>query len=251
MARSKKNEPVEETQVSLMETAEAAEEISAEVVLEAPAEDPAASSVPENGPQEAVETENGSTSDPAPQEPTEAPESGDTGEAEPQEQKKENSPEEADDGLVHLTLSLPKAMFDQSLGSIDRLRAAIASKQTLLKQALATDSLEVVVDAEEGRVLFPWFSFEEKDGAGTTDAYSRLVFALAKKAITQTRVSSEEKPIDDPRQAMRLYLINLGFIGDEYKNARAVLMRNFPTTGGRQSVKNTSFTFSMPEVYQH
>ena len=58
-----------------------------------------------------------------------------------------------------------------------------------------------------------------------------------------------EKPIDDPRQAMRLYLINLGFIGDEYKNARAVLMRNFPTAGGRQSVKNTSFTFSMPEVY--
>ena len=246
MARSKKNEPVEETQVSLMETAAEPEAVAAEVAPESPAE-PAPTEAAEtaNAPEEALALA------PAPQEPTEAPGNGDTGETEPQEQKKENSPEEADDGLVHLTLSLPKAMFDQSLGSIDRLRAAIASKQTLLKQALATDSLEVVVDAEEGRVLFPWFSFEEKDGAGTTDAYSRLVFALAKKAITQTRVSSEEKPIDDPRQAMRLYLINLGFIGDEYKNARAVLMRNFPTTGGRQSVKNTSFTFSMPEVYQH
>jgi len=267
MARSKKNVPVEEAAVPVVETAEAAEEVVVETMTEsdavevvedeaeAVAVETAPASPAEPAPTEAQETaevaEEAFASDPAPQEPTQAPESGDTGGAEAPAQEDAKPPEEADDGMIHLTLSLPKAMFDQSFGSIDRLRAAIAAKQTLIKQALATDSLEVVVDAEEDRVLFPWFSFEEKDGAEATDAYSKLVFALAKKAITQTRVSSEEKPVDDPRQAMRLYLINLGFIGDEYKNARAVLMRNFPIIGGRQSVKNTSFTFSMPEVYQH
>lgn len=154
---------------------------------------------------------------------------------------------EEDDGKTHVSLSLPLGPFKSNFGSIDRLKAAIHSKQTLLKKALATDNLEIQI--EEDRVVFPWFTVQdESKNAEEVDAYTKLVFALAKKALTQARVSSEEKLNPDERLGMRLYLINLGFIGDEYKNARAILMRNF--TGNSATQKFASeFNLAMPEVY--
>lgn len=75
------------------------------------------------------------------------------------------------------------------------------------------------------------------------------MFALAKKAITQTRVDPVEKVPEDLQLGMRLYLINLQFKGDEFKTARAVLMRNFKSAGG-SPVGSTKFELTMPEVYK-
>ena len=236
MARTKKNAPVEqEEQVSLTETTEAVEETATEeVVLVA---------VEESAPDAPVEVASDPKPVTQPQEPTEAPENGDTGNVTP-ESPEEGKPEE--DDVTQLFLSLPKSMFDQSPGSLNRLKAAILSKQTLLKKSLGTDSLEFFV--EDDRVVFPWFTLSENSIA-ETDAYSKLVLALAKKAITQSRVSSKEKVYEDERQGMRLYLINLDFKGDEYKSARAVLMKNFAPSSGGSAVRNTDFVFTMPEVY--
>ena len=153
-----------------------------------------------------------------------------------------------DDEKIHLSLSLPKAMFDQSLGAINRLKYAVGAKQTLLKKALATDSLEIMI--EEDRVVFPWFTLSSEDNAEEIDAYSKLVFALAKKAITQKRVNPDEKINPDERLGMRLYLINLGFIGDEYKSARAILMRNFSMSNISRTKNEADFHMEMPEVYK-
>lgn len=158
------------------------------------------------------------------------------------------TPATEDDGVINLTLSLPLAMFEQSLGSMQRLKAAISSKQTLLKKALGTDSLDVVI--EEDRVTFPWFKTTEQDSPVEVDAYSKLVFALAKKAITQTRVDPVEKVPDDLQLGMRLYLINLQFKGDEFKSARAVLMKNFKSLSRGSSVGSTKYELTMPEVYK-
>ena len=159
------------------------------------------------------------------------------------------SPEPPADGNeeIKLTLSLPVSMFQQSPGSMQRLKAAIGSKQTLLKKSLGTDSLDVVI--EEDRVMFPWFTLTSEDNAEEVDAFSKLVFALAKKAITQTRVDPVEKVPEDLQLGMRLYLINLNFKGDEFKTARAVLMRNFKSAGGGP-VSPTKYELSMPEVYK-
>ena len=159
----------------------------------------------------------------------------------------ETEPPTENEGEIKLTLSLPVAMFEQSPGSMQRLKAAIGSKQTLLKKALGTDSLDVVI--EEDRVTFPWFTLTSENNAEEVDAYSKLVFALAKKAITQTRVDPIEKIPEDLQLGMRLYLINLQFKGDEFKTARAVLMRNFKPAGG-SPVGSTKFELTMPEVYK-
>lgn len=242
MARTKKNAPVDqENQVSLTETAEAVEETATEEIVLVTVEEPVAESAPE-APIEAV-------SDPEsvnkPREPVEAPENGDTGDEKPQAPE-ENAGSKEENDFTQRSLFLPKSMFDQSPGSLNRLKAAIQSKQTLLKKSLGTDSLEFFI--EDDCVIFPWFNLNEASIA-EKEAYSKLVLALAKKAITQSRVSSEEKVYEDERQGMRLYLINLDFKGDEYKTARAILMKNFATSPAGNAVRKTDFVFTKPEVY--
>lgn len=248
MPRAKKTReeiaPMEATEQNLFETeavpedtVEATESIQTEPASTEPVEAPVEAEAPKEVPVIVLETE--------------AEEAAETGETAPSELAKTapaDSPESEEDDAIHLTLSLPVSMFEQSPGSMQRLKAAIGSKQTLLKKAVGTNSLDVVI--EEDRVTFPWFTLTSENNSAEVDAYSKLVFALAKKAITQTRVDPIEKVPDDLQLGMRLYLINLNFKGDEFKSARAVLMRNFKTAGGGSSTGSTKYELSMPEVYK-
>ena len=215
------------------------EEAAPETAAEASQEEPA--------PAEAADAEAPAEANQPEAEPSEATapaESADSAESVPDAEPEEPA---EDDGKTHVSLSLPLEAFKQNSGSLDRLKAAISSKQTLLKKALATDDLSIQVDEE--KVVFPWFTIQdERKSAEEVDAYTRLVLALARKALTQTRVSSEEKLNPDERLGMRLYLINLGFIGDEYKSARAVLMRNFSGSNAAQKFAE-DFNLAMPEVH--
>ena len=66
-------------------------------------------------------------------------------------------------------------------------------------------------------------------------------------AITQNRVTATEKQNPDEKLAMRLFLIRLNFIGDEYKTARAILMRNFNSSVSRKQAE-AAVNLCMPEV---
>ena len=183
-----------------------------------------------------------------PDEATEVPETNTTPENKPEEPvtgPATEVPEEKGEE-IKLTLSLPISMFEQSPGSMQRLKAAIGSKQTLLKKALGTDTLEVII--QDDRVTFPWFTLTSEGNPEEIDAFSKLVFALAKKAITQVRVDPVEKVPADLRLGMNYYLTHLEFKGSEYKSARAVLMRNFRTEN--TIIRKTDFVFVAPEVYQ-
>ena len=46
-------------------------------------------------------------------------------------------------------------------------------------------------------------------------------------ARNQKRVNAKEKDTDNEKYAFRCFLLRLGFIGDEYKIARKILLRNF------------------------
>ncbi len=119
-----------------------------------------------------------------------------------------------------LTVTVPDTGFTPQ--ARENLKKIVASKTTLLKQALKTDSL--VITETEGKISFPWFTLQELEGEA--DAYNRLIAAICKMAKTQTRVTATEKPIENAKYEMRLFLIRLGFIGDEYKIARKILLRN-------------------------
>ena len=102
------------------------------------------------------------------------------------------------------------------------LQKIIDSKANLLKLALDTDALEIKV--YEDKISFPWFTLHGIDGEAL--AYSELVTALVEMAKQQKRVIAKAKPIENAKFEMRLFLVRLGMIGDEYKKARKILLRN-------------------------
>lgn len=134
----------------------------------------------------------------------------------------ENVPDTASntDAPGKLTIEIPDTGFTPEMR--ENLKKIVASKATLLKQALETDDLPIV--ELDGKITFPWFTLHGIDGEA--DAYNRLIAAICKMAKTQKRVTAVEKPIENAKFTMRLFLIRLGFIGNEYKTARKILLRN-------------------------
>ena len=119
-----------------------------------------------------------------------------------------------------LTIEMPKAGFTDT--SLDNLQKIIASKAALLKKALGTDNLAVI---DTGDTLkFPWFALHGL--VGEADAYSRLVAAICDTARRRKRVTAKERDGENDKFDMRIFLVQLGFIGDEYKAARRILLRS-------------------------
>lgn len=128
----------------------------------------------------------------------------------------ENTGEEPDVFVVEM----PRAGFsEEAYGNLQKI---IASKAALLKKAIGTDTLEV--ETSEEKLVFPWFTLHGLDGEA--DAYTRLIAALCSMAKNQKRVTAKEHDIQNDKFTMRLFLIRLGFIGEEYKTARKILLRN-------------------------
>lgn len=119
-----------------------------------------------------------------------------------------------------LIIEIPRTGITEQ--TLENIRKITASKASLLKLALGTDTLDITVDAE--KIRFPWFALHGIEGEA--DAYSRLASAICDMAKRQKRVTATEKPVENAKFSMRLFLIRLGFIGDEYKNARKILLRN-------------------------
>ena len=50
-------------------------------------------------------------------------------------------------------------------------------------------------------------------------------------AKNSKRITATDKPTDNEKYAFRCFLLRLGFIGDEYKTARKILLRNLEGNG--------------------
>lgn len=54
-----------------------------------------------------------------------------------------------------------------------------------------------------------------------------FVTKLIEAAKSQKRVTAKPKSVENEKFAFRCFLLKLGFIGDEYKTARKILLKNF------------------------
>ena len=52
--------------------------------------------------------------------------------------------------------------------------------------------------------------------------------ALCKTAKQRKRITAKERPVENEKFTFRVFLIQLGFVGDEYKAARKILLKNLP-----------------------
>ena len=132
----------------------------------------------------------------------------------------ERNTEERPEENVSLTVEMPRGQFTEA--QLENLKKLVSAKEGLLKQALGTEEVPVIVTDE--KVSFPWFS----EGIPAEDcmAYTRLIGAVCRMAKEAKRVTAKEKETDNPKYAFRCFLLRLGFIGDEYKADRKILLRN-------------------------
>lgn len=118
-----------------------------------------------------------------------------------------------------LTIEIPLDGFTPE--KLDNLSKLVNAKAPLLKASIGTDDLPIKQTADT--LQFPWF--KGTIDAEHTEAYATLISLLCKTAIEKKRITAREKDIDgNPKYAMRCFLLSLGFIGDEYKAARKILL---------------------------
>jgi hypothetical protein len=85
----------------------------------------------------------------------------------------------------------------------------------------------------KGTVEFRLFQFDapadgKRNGihAGQLKSYIQLCLALSAQAKAAKSASPKEPQVDNPKFAMRTWLIRLGFVGEEFETAREILTRN-------------------------
>ena len=124
------------------------------------------------------------------------------------------------DNLDRLSVEMPRDGMTPT--AMENLRRLVASKATLLKKALETDSLPITEHAD--RIEFGWF--RPTDDQTEITAYYQLVQGLCELARTQKRVSATEQEVENDKYAFRCFLLKLRFIGREYKGSRRVLLQH-------------------------
>lgn len=84
----------------------------------------------------------------------------------------------------------------------------------------------------KGTIEFRLFQFDapangKKNGlhAGQLKSYIQLCMALSQMAKTVKTASPKPQQTENPKFAMRTWLLRLGFIGDEFKTAREILTK--------------------------
>ena len=132
----------------------------------------------------------------------------------------ESSEEPQAEGMG-LNIQMPASYFEGD--ALSNLKRILEAKGTLIKNAFGVADLPIIENEE--RVSFPWFSITLED-AETVKAYTHFIQSICEMAKNQKRISAKEKPIDNEKYAFRCFLLRLGFIGDEYKAERKILLKN-------------------------
>ena len=121
-----------------------------------------------------------------------------------------------------VTLSFPDTGFDEA--AFERLKALCEAKKSLITKAFDAVSTEVNWNKDEHTIQFPWFKFDlstKEDEKLACILFLNKLMAFAKEA---KRVTAKEKNTDNEKYAFRCFLLRLGFIGDEFKGARKILL---------------------------
>ena len=119
-----------------------------------------------------------------------------------------------------LSVSVPRNMFiDDKLENLQKL---IEGKQALFKHAFRVEQLEVAIT--ENQVSFPWFPLASEPDV--VSAYTEFISKLYELAIKLKRVSLKNKEVENEKYAFRCFLLRLGFIGDDSKATRWILLQN-------------------------
>lgn len=117
--------------------------------------------------------------------------------------------------------------------AVENLTRLLEVKGQLIKKALGI--AELPIEITEDMVSFPWFNICQ-DGE-TAKAYTDFIFALCRMSREQKRINATEKAVTNEKYAFRCFLLRLGFIGDEYKADRKILLKNLTGSSAFKTAK--------------
>jgi len=142
----------------------------------------------------------------------------------------DDSPE-LEDEVCGICISMPASLFtDQHLKNFQSI---IDAKGDLIKKALGADNLEIEIT--ETKVSFPWFP--TTPSPDELKAYDTFICKLCDLARNLKRVNTTDKVVENEKYAFRCFLLRLGFIGDEYKAERKILLRNLEGSSAFKTTK--------------
>lgn len=115
-------------------------------------------------------------------------------------------------------IEMPLEGFTEAtLANLERL---VASKAGLIKKAVGAEALPI--ERTENTLRFAWFSTDALPEE--IQAYTVFISPLCATAKAQKRVTAVEGVAENEKYAFRCFLLKLGIIGDEYKEARKALL---------------------------
>ena len=133
----------------------------------------------------------------------------------PAEWEENKDAEEAEtEGAMELTVTIPFTKVN-----VGNLTSLLEAKGSLIKEALGITDLRF--EMNEDSVSFPWFSKVEPEEAMT---YTKFITAICEMTMKQKRITAKPKENENEKYAFRCFLLRLGFIGDEYKADRKLLI---------------------------
>lgn len=138
----------------------------------------------------------------------------------------EVEPEESKPDGIAIQIPLSKVQ----VGNLTRI---LEAKGVLIRKALGIEDTGFSI--MENRVDFPWFPADCKPEELQT--YMRFITALCEMSVNQKRINATEKEVDNEKYAFRCFLLRLGFIGDEYKTDRKLLLKNLSGSAAFKSGK--------------
>ena len=114
----------------------------------------------------------------------------------------------------------------------ENLQKLLDAKGALIRKALGIDNL--AFEIHEDRVSFPWFVDPTPDHAL---AYTQFIAAICKMSTEQKRITARVREVDNEKYAFRCFLLRLGFIGNEFKQSRKILLSNLDGSSAFKTVK--------------
>lgn len=114
----------------------------------------------------------------------------------------------------------------------ENLQKLLDAKGALIRKALGIDSL--AFEIHEDRVSFPWFIDPAPDYAL---AYTQFIAAICKMSTEQKRITAKVREVNNEKYAFRCFLLRLGFIGEEFKQSRKILLSNLDGSSAFKTVK--------------
>ena len=114
----------------------------------------------------------------------------------------------------------------------ENLQKLLDAKGALIRKALGIDSL--AFEIHEDRVSFPWFVDPAPDHAL---AYTQFIAAICKMSTEQKRITAKVREVTNEKYAFRCFLLRLGFIGEEFKQSRKILLSNLDGSSAFKTVK--------------